>query len=298
MSKHEQMHEEHLGKVRKDRPQKKAVEKRVGGPSALVIGVSVKSCTVSQNGTTRNIRYDIPVAPGDEVSIRHEKVFEIAPRRTTLSRTDPANVNRQRVIAANIDVLLIVAAAANPPFRPGLVDRYLVAAARGGIRPILCINKADLVDDVPEARVFEVPTVLCSTVTGKGIDELRGLIADCTAVLAGHSGVGKSSLLNALASEERAVTGKVNEETGTGRHTTTTSRLYELSNGARIIDTPGIREFGLGHLTLAEIQAAFPEFNQYACRFRDCAHRDDPDCAVREAGGPRYASYLRLLSEL
>ncbi|MES1262330.1 MAG: ribosome small subunit-dependent GTPase A [Acidobacteriota bacterium] len=298
MSKHEQMHEEHLGKVRKDRAQKKPPAPNISRPTALVIGVSVKSCTVLQNGETRIIRYDIPVAPGDEVTVRHEKVFEIAPRRTTLSRTDPANANRQRIIAANIDVLLIVAAAANPPFRPGLVDRYLIAAARGGMRSILCINKTDLGADTSAAGIFEIPTVFCSTVTGQGIGELRELIAGCTAVLAGHSGVGKSSLLNALASEERAVTGKVDEDTGTGRHTTTTSRLYELTNGARIIDTPGIREFGLGRLTLAEVQAAFPEFSQYACRFRDCAHRDDPDCAVREAGGPRYASYLRLISEL
>ena len=294
----EDLNEEHLGRaVRKNRPKKKPVADNPGRP-AVVINVSVKYCMVSQNGEVSRVRYEIPVAPGDEVTIRNEKVLEIAPRRTTLSRTEPSYVHKWRVIAANIDYLLIVAAMANPPFRPGLVDRYLIAASRGGIHPILCVNKTDLTEDVSAAAVFEIPTVFCSTVTGQGIDQLRDMIAGSTAVLAGHSGVGKSSLLNALASEDKARIGEVDEDTGQGKHTTTNSRLYELSNGARIIDTPGIREFGLGKISMEEIQAAFPEFMDRGCRFRDCSHRDDPDCAVREMGGPRYASYLRLMGEL
>jgi ribosome biogenesis GTPase len=272
-------------------------------PLALVIGVAARFCTVVINGQTRQIRYDIPVAPGDEVSIANEKVAGIVPRRSTLARTDPANPNRQRIVAANIDLLIIVAALVDPPFRPGLVDRYIIAATRGGIRPVLCVNKTDLSGDLSAAGIYQIPTVFCSTRTGEGIDDLRRLLMSKTAVLAGHSGVGKSSLLNALASEDRARTGYVNEETGKGRHTTTASRLYDLGPGkdgkpTRIIDTPGIREFGLGRITLQEIKAAFPEFAELGCRFRDCSHRDDQDCAVREAGGPRYASYLRLLSEL
>jgi ribosome biogenesis GTPase len=270
---------------------------------ALVIGVSTRHCTVVGNGQTRLIRYDTPVAPGDEVTIVNDKVSAIAPRRTTLCRADPANHNRERVIAANIDLLVIVAALTDPPFRPGLVDRYIIAATRGGIRPVLCVNKSDLEGDFSAAGIYQIPTVICSTRTGQGIDELRGMLAGNTAVLAGLSGVGKSSLLNALATEDRALTGKVDKATGQGRHTTTASRLYELpaadsGKPARIIDTPGIREFGLGKITLAEIQAAFPEFADLGCRFRDCTHRDEPDCAVREAGGPRYASYLRLIAEL
>lgn len=272
-------------------------------PLALVIGVAARVCTVVMNGQTRQIRYDIPVAPGDEVSIANEKVSGIVPRRSTLSRTDPGNQNRDRIIAANIDLLVIVAALSDPPFRPGLVDRYIIAATRGGIRPVLCVNKTDLPGDVSATALYQIPTIYCSTKTGQGIDELRSVLAGNTAVLAGHSGVGKSSLLNALASEDRARTGQVNEESRKGRHTTTASRLYELDGGvagkpARIIDTPGIREFGLGRITLPEIQSAFPEFADMGCRFRDCAHRDDPDCAVRNAGGPRYASYLRLIAEL
>jgi ribosome biogenesis GTPase len=264
----------------------------------LVIGIGPGLCLVSAAGETRQIRCEMPVAPGDEVSIRHEKVAGIAPRRTTLARTDPANPHRERVIAANIDLLVIVAAITDPPFRPGLVDRYLIAASRGGIQPVLCLNKIDLSADTSAADIYHVPLIRCSTRTGEGIGELRDLLAGSLAVLAGHSGVGKSSLLNALANEDHARTGEVCDDTGKGRHTTSSSRLYQLRNGARLIDTPGIREFGLGRITLSELHAAFPEFVAQGCRFHDCSHKEEPDCAVREAGGARYASYLRLAAEL
>jgi len=274
---------------------------------ALVVGVGPGICTVSIDGETRQCRFDIPVAPGDTVSIRHEKVAAIAPRRTTLSRTDPANPNRERVIAANVDTLVIVAAIEDPPFRPGLIDRYLVAAARGGVQPILCINKIDLCADTSVAdpwREMGVPVVLCSTKTGAGIGDVRDLLAGSLAVLAGHSGVGKSSLLNALADEARASTGPVSEHTGKGRQTTTSARLYELRNGARIIDTPGIRELGLGRVTPAELRFAFTGFATFQRRFRDCTHRAEPDCGVRasvESGAiakARYSSYLRIAGDL
>jgi len=276
----------------------------------LVIAVVPGVCTVAIDGETRQCRCELPVAPGDAVSIRHEKVAAIAPRRTALSRTDPANPNRERVIAANIELLVIVAAIEDPPFRPGLIDRYLVAAARGGVQPILCINKIDLCADTAVAgqvtdnwREMGVPVVLCSTRTGVGIDDLRDLLAGSLAVLAGQSGVGKSSLLNALADEMHARTGAVSEHTGKGRQTTTSARLYELRNGARIIDTPGIRELGLGRVTEAELRFAFTDFAAFECRFRDCTHRAEPDCGVRasvESGAiskARYSSYFRIARE-
>jgi ribosome biogenesis GTPase len=268
----------------------------IGEADALVIGLGPGMCTVFVEGELRHVRCEIPVVPGDEVSIRYEKVSGIAPRRTTLARTDPGNEHRERIIAANIDLLVIVAAMADPPFRPGLIDRYMVAAARGGIKPILCVNKIDLCRDTTPADIFPIPMVRCSTATGEGIDELRDLLAGSVAVLAGNSGVGKSSLLNALASEDKARTGGLNEDTGKGRHTTTASRLYHLKNGARIIDTPGIKELGLGAVTADELRAAFPEFVGRGCRFDDCTHRDEPDCPVREGGGARYGAYLRLIA--
>ena len=277
----------------------------------LVIAVGPGICLVAIDGETRQCRREFPVAPGDAVSIRHEKIASVAPRRTLLSRADPANPNRERVIAANIELLVIVAAIEDPPFRPGLIDRYLIAAARGGVQPILCINKVDLCADTAVGeqvieiwREMGVPVVVCSTRTGVGIDDLRDLLAGSLAVLAGHSGVGNSSLLNALADEQRARIGAVSEHTHKGMQTTTAAHLYELRNGARIIDTPGIRELGLGRVTPAELRFAFTDFAAFECRFRDCTHRTEPECGVRasvESGTiskARYGSYLRIAGEL
>jgi len=125
-----------------------------------------------------------------------------------------------------------------------------------------------------------------STKSGQGIDELRERLADSVAVLTGHSGVGKSSLLNSLTGKDQARVGLLSEETGKGRHTTTASRLYHLKNGARIIDTPGIREFGLGPVTLDELKTAFPEFSGERCHFNDCTHKDEPGCAIAKRAVP------------
>lgn len=285
-----------LQKLLAAKPKPRTIEG--GEDHSLVIGAGPGVCTVSESGEARQVRCEIPVAPGDFVTIRHGKVASISTRRTTLSRRDPANPHRERIIAANIDLLVIVASMTDPPFRAGLVDRYLIAAARGGIQPILCINKIDLMSDTAAAEHFQIPIVRCSAKTGQGIDELRGLLAGNLSVLAGHSGTGKSSILNALVKENCARTGEVSGETGKGRHTTTASHLYELGNGGRIIDTPGIREFGLGRITIADLREAFPEFNGLGCRFANCLHRSEPDCRVREMGGARYASYLRIAAEL
>jgi ribosome biogenesis GTPase len=264
-----------------------------GSDYATVINSSRGLCTIFDGNAERLVRCDLQVAPGDEIAVRHEKVVAVAPRRAVLTRTDPGNPHRRLIIAANIDLLLIVATLVDPPFRPGLVDRYLIAAAREGIQPLLCFNKSDLGGDATLAEIFPIPKLRCSAVTGQGIEDLRDLIAGNTAVLAGHSGVGKSSLLNALTGELRAETGEVALHTGKGRHTTTASRLYVLPNGGRIIDTPGIREFGLGEITRAELDAAFPEFDASGCRFSDCSHRAEPGCAMPGAFGPRHDAWLR-----
>jgi ribosome biogenesis GTPase len=287
---------ERLQKLLAAKPKPQTIE--AGDVHALVIGVGPGVCTVSERGETRLIRCPIPVAPGDLVTIRHERVASVAPRGTILSRLDPANPRRERVIAANIDLLVVVASITNPPLRPGLIDRYLIAAARGGIQPLLCVNKIDLMDDTVTSELYRVPIICCSARTGQGIDDLRYLLAGSLSVLAGHSGVGKSSILNALADTNHARTGRVSDETGKGRHTTSASHLYELGNGARIIDTPGIREFGLGRVTIDELQQAFPEFAGQGCRFKDCSHIHEPGCRVRDAGCARYASYLRISSDL
>jgi ribosome biogenesis GTPase len=275
--------------------QAKPTATEAGEVNALVIGIGPGLCSVDVEGSIRHVRCEIPVVPGDEVSILNDSVCGIGPRRTLLTRTDPVNPQRERVIAANVDHMVIVAAITNPPLRTGLIDRYMIAAGRGGIQPILCINKLDLSTDTSAVSGYGIPIVRCSTKTGEGIAELRDMLAGRVAVLTGHSGVGKSSLLNALIEKDQARVGAVNEETGKGRQTTTASRLYHLKNGARIIDTPGIREFGLGPVTLEELKTAFPEFSGEGCRFKNCTHKEEPGCAIREAGGPRYQAWLRLL---
>jgi ribosome biogenesis GTPase len=242
--------------------------------------------------------------PGDRVRYSERGVEGILPRRTTLARTDPARPSREQVLAANIDVVAVVGSFGEPPLRPGLFDRYLVAIQRGGAEPLLCVNKADLLTTAERGllapyEALGVPLLLCSAFTGSGLAELRARLEGRLCVFTGHSGVGKSSLLNALAPGLEQRTAALSEAGGKGRHTTTASSLHELGCGIRIIDTPGIREFGIGLAAPGEMI----EFDAYAgqCRFRNCAHTHEPGCAVKDAVArgeiprARYESYLKLL---
>jgi ribosome biogenesis GTPase len=219
------------------------------------------------------------------------------------------------VIAANIDAVVIVAAVKAPPLHPRLIDRYLIAIERGGAEPIICVNKIDLLAPAEAAaereklRPYEelgIRVLACSAGEGRGIGELLTALAGKLCVFVGHSGVGKSSLLNALKPELGLVTNTLRTGDGKGRHTTTGSHLYELSHGVRVIDTPGIREFGLWKLTLDEARWYFDEFTQLApqCRFADCSHLHEPACAVRQAvengriAAARYESYRRIAATL
>jgi ribosome biogenesis GTPase len=255
------------------------------------------------------------LAPGDRVLVAWEEgqaiVRAIAPRRSRLSR--PASEHGrvpEQVLAANVDVLLVVAAAAQPPFRPGLVDRYLIASQVGGVPPVLCINKIDLVDAPPPEvdlyRELGIEVFLTSCESGAGLDALRARLANTTTVLSGHSGVGKSSLLNALDPGLEVLTQSVSSATDKGRHTTSAARLYRLRDDIRIIDTPGIRALGLWGVSPEELAYYFPEIADRAagCRFRDCTHTHEPHCAVLaaiesgEIPPARVASYLRIRASL
>jgi ribosome biogenesis GTPase len=206
-----------------------------------------------------------------------------------------------------MDLVVVVVAVADPPLHPGLIDRYLIAIERGGAGAAICVNKCELgsgdtIEPVLKPyRSLPAPVVICSAHTGAGIDDLRAIIAGKLCVFVGHSGVGKSSLLNALLPGAGAATGGVSEVTGKGRHTTTRSQIYDLTGGARVIDTPGVREFGLWKLDLAEVRLYFHDFDEAAasCRFSDCTHLHEPDCMVRaqvEAGLIAPARYRRYQS--
>ena len=235
-------------------------------------------------------------------------------RRTVLSRPDPLNPHLQRLIAANIDVVIHVVSVKAPPLRPRLIDRFLIAIQRGGAQAAICVNKIDLLDADERARelgsldpyrALGVPVIACSVKGNEGIAELRALVDGKTCALVGHSGVGKSSILNALDERLDITTGELHKR-GTGRHTTTASTLHDLGGDTYLIDTPGIREFGLWNMTLDTLRDYFPEFAEPGeyCRFNDCTHLHEPGCAVKEraeAGelsGARYDAYVRLAEDL
>jgi ribosome biogenesis GTPase len=253
------------------------------------------------------------LAPGDRVRIEKGEgkplVVGVAPRTSKLSRPAVGRAQEQ-VLAANAEFLLIVAAAAKPPFRPGLVDRFLILADAGDVSPILCINKMDLVDtppaEVENYRALGVPVFEMSCETGDGIDALRDTLKGKSGVLAGHSGVGKSTIINELDSEFELITQDVSDSSNKGRHTTTTARRYELADDITLIDTPGVREVGLWRIGVEELALYFTEIVEASsgCGFRDCTHIHEPRCAVLAAveegsiARARYDSYVRIRESL
>lgn len=257
---------------------------------------------------------ELPVV-GDEVYFELEAggasgiVKGILPRRTVLGRAD--NRGRMKPIAANIDVLVIVMSPP-PVFSVELVDRYLAAAELLGIAPVLVINKSDLMPDdsadfeavLDIYRAIPYPVVLSSVKVEGGLDQLAVLLAGRRGVLVGPSGVGKSSIIAVLSSQDWIRIGEISAS-GSGKHTTTASRLYHLDDGGALIDSPGVRDFQLWPLTKAEALGVFREFQDYlsGCRFRDCTHAVEPGCAVQQAvsdgriSAARYQSYQALLKQ-
>ena len=279
---------------------------------------------VEQPATVRGLLTEIdtgyinPVAVGDraivsEGSERSWAIEDIQPRRTILARPDPFLAPRQQVIAANVDQLLIVSSWRTPDLWLELIDRYLIAAGLSEIEPIVCINKADLIDDQAdlEASISIYPemghtVLITSATTGLGIDELRDALTGKLTVVVGLSGTGKSSLMAAVQPGLDIRVGRISEAHRQGTHTTTQSKLYKLDVGGYVADTPGIREFGIAGLTLGELPLYFPEVDELAaeCKFSNCSHLEEPECAVRAAedeGGvsaSRVASYRAIFDEL
>lgn len=260
-----------------------------------------------------------PVLVGDRVEIsltsEGEGTLErVLPRRNVLGRSTAGG--KPVVIAANVDALLIVMAARDPPPRWGLADRMLASADRDGFEAAICINKWDQIDMAPERgelldtcelyRRIGYPVLTVSALRGDGIDEVASRLGNKVTVLSGHSGVGKSTLLNRLDPSLSLTTTEVNEVTGKGRHTTTAAALYRIPSGGHVIDTPGFREFMPSDIPRTELWLHFPEMAglEGACRYKDCLHREEPGCRVRAAleegkvPRMRYESYLRILESL
>jgi ribosome biogenesis GTPase / thiamine phosphate phosphatase len=274
-----------------------------GGEEGLVIGVGPGVCRLRTASGDRICRTKKGVIVGDRVMADEHRVLSVLPRRTVLARNDPRNPRNERALAANVDVVVIVASVHSPPLRTGLIDRYLIATQNGNMLPVVVVNKIDLLQDdreLEELKAYEgigVPVVLCSTRDGRGLEELRALLEGKICVFTGHSGVGKSSLANALLPGLELRTGAVETK---GRHTTTASTLHILPGNTQVIDTPGIKEFGLFGVEAQELRHFFPEFQEYAskCAFNDCTHTHEPVCAVRDANLPRYQTYVRIYGTL
>lgn len=248
-----------------------------------------------------------PVAGDGVIWVRSEEagvIIAITERLNVLHRPDIRG--QLRPIAANVQLLLIVFAPEPAP-QPNLLDRYLVAAEHMSVEAALILNKADLLKDNGLSQRLERYATLGyrTLTTHQGMSDasdLANLIKDSTVVLVGQSGVGKSSLIQRLLPDASIRVGPLSELADKGRHTTTTAELFHLPNGGRLIDSPGVREFGLGHVTPAEIALGFREFSPFLgrCRFRDCHHEREPDCALRAAvtdgsiSEARFESYLQI----
>jgi ribosome biogenesis GTPase len=253
------------------------------------------------------------LAVGDRVRVADEAgspvICAIEPRRTQLARADSHNRALEHVLAANVDLLVAVASVHDPDFKHGFVDRALILAAAGGIAGAVAVTKRDLGDPDAIVALYRGLGLPCVTVDARdpadpGIGELRGILAGRSCVFAGQSGVGKSTLVNACFPGSAARVGSV-AEAGFGRHTTTCARSFLLAGGGRLIDTPGIRECVVGGLGAVDVALLYPELARYQgkCRFDDCTHRHEPDCAVKaalEAGEiaiSRYFSYVSIVEE-
>jgi len=254
------------------------------------------------------------VAVGDRVWVRPasqgEGVIErVEPRHGLLTR---ASRGREHVIVANVDQVVVVASLAQPALKPHLIDRYLVSAEHGGLKAIVCLNKADLVNLADYQwliglyQQLGIPAFAASVRSGLGIDRLREHLRDKQTVFSGQSGVGKTSLLNAVQPGLELLVREVSEATQKGRHTTTTAELVPLEFGGWVVDTPGIRQFALWDIAPEELDGAFVEMRAFVprCRFPGCSHMHEADCAVRLAvhwrqiAMQRYETFVELRTDM
>lgn len=264
-----------------------------------LFGICVGDRVWTERGATEDERI---------IVARAERATEVRRKRGEEDRTG-------HVIASNVDVMAITVALREPPLRTGAIDRYLVLASIVGLEPLLVLTKIDQApeddpgwDVLAPYRELGLTVVPTSAESGEGMEDLRAALRDKVTVFAGHSGVGKSSLCQALGLEGAPEAGAMSVAHGKvrGRHTTSIARLLELPLGGWVVDTPGVRAIGLVDLEQEDVRIHFPEFLPHAeeCGFGDCSHRTEDDCGVRDAadGGPiaaaRYASYLRLMESL
>jgi ribosome biogenesis GTPase len=269
-------------------------------------------CTV--RGLLKNLSTDQRnvIVAGDRVLLQPDSgkegmIVRIEPRRGIISRTSRG---RQHVIVANVDHLLIVTSAAEPDLKPNLIDRMIISAEKSRIQPIICINKVDLVDSVDLQPLvgsyaqLGYQVLLLSVVSGRGCQQLKELLSGQESVLAGQSGVGKSSLLNKIAPHLDLRVNEVSHDTQKGKHTTSAARLLSLPTGGYVVDTPGIRQFQLWDVIPEEVPGFFRDLRTVVnkCQFPDCTHTHELHCAVKDGVADglfdvrRYESYCQIMA--
>ena len=250
---------------------------------------------------------DVWITPTSETQAVIERIEN---RRSKLSRRSPGREPREQLLAVNVDYGVIVMAAIAPDFNTNRLDRYIASCHSGGVCPVICINKIDLTneDEIRRAMVtyesLGYKVLYTSACTGQGLDELRGLLRDHVSTLVGSSGVGKSSLINAIQPDLALKTRALREKFLKGQHTTTSAELLPLDMGGMVVDTPGMREFALwqDNSENSDVEASFPDIEQasHRCRFRNCTHIHEPACEVRrmvesgEIDPARYKSFVKL----
>ncbi|MBO9658934.1 MAG: ribosome small subunit-dependent GTPase A [Chitinophagaceae bacterium] len=269
-----------------------------------------------------NITSTNPVAVGDEVEIEPEDekentamIVDIAQRRNYINRQSPRAKHQHHIVAANLDQSLLVATLREPRTSQGFIDRFLVASEMYHVKPLIIFNKADLYR-TKEQELFAAMqkmysdigynVFLTSTKEGMGIEPLKDSLTGKTSLISGHSGVGKSTLLNSILPTLGLRTQEVSNWSGKGMHTTTFAEMFDLPDGGRIIDTPGMREFGLVDITKQELSHYFPEMRDRLndCQFNNCLHVNEPGCAIKQATvdgiihEDRYVSYATILDSI
>lgn len=280
---------------------------------------TIHDCRTRGRLRLKGVRSTSPVVVGDVVDVEWADSGEgvivgIAPRRNYIIRRASNLSKESHIIAANIDCAAVVVTIAAPLTAPEFIDRFLVTCEAYKVPAVIILNKIDLArEQQPDelAAFHEIyrsagyRVIECSALTGEGVEEIKELLRDKTTLLAGNSGVGKSTLVNTIEPSAMAKTGAISEAHLQGKHTTTFSHVYPLDFGGRLIDTPGIRGFGLIDIKPEELYHYFPEIMKVSpdCKFYNCTHTHEPHCAVVEAvmegriSASRYESYLKMLDD-
>jgi ribosome biogenesis GTPase len=284
--------------------------------AGMLIQVRMKGRLKIEGSTSTN-----PVAVGDWVMLENTEdpentmIADILPRHNYINRVSPHSRFQHHIVAANLDQTILFATVKDPKTSDGFIDRFLVTAEAYHVPAVLVINKTDLLKKKDAEKLAEwkqrygeigYPVVNMSMQTGEGVDELIQLLKDKISLLSGHSGVGKSTFINWLFPDLQLRTKEVSEWSGKGLHTTTFAEMFDLPTGGHIIDTPGIREMGLVDMRPEELSHYFPEMRNLlkACKFNNCMHIHEPDCAIKNAVASngisieRYGSYLNILDSL